>query len=70
MMTALVDRLNGVCDAVPFHVGWYLEDLGTGERRPGGSRRHGDVVVPSASTRKIAILIGRMARAAYDALSP
>jgi hypothetical protein len=31
-MTALVDRLNGMCDAVPSHVGWYLEDLRTGER--------------------------------------
>src|SRR3712207_6151963 len=56
-MKALADRLNGMCDDVPFHVGWYLEDLRTGER----ADRAGDVVVPSASTRKIAILMAALA---------
>jgi len=56
-MKALVDRLNGMCDPLPFHVGWYLEDLRTGER----ADRNGAAVVPSASTRKIAILMTALA---------
>jgi beta-lactamase class A len=51
-MEALVRRLNNLCDDQPFHVGWYLNNLRTGEV----ADRNGDVVVPSASTRKIAIL--------------
>jgi beta-lactamase class A len=65
MMTALVDRLNGMCDPLPFHVGWYLEDLRTGAR----ADRHGDVVLPSASTRKIAILMAALAEVHAGRLS-
>jgi len=64
-MGTLVDRLNGMCDALPFHVGWYLEDVRTGER----ADRNGDVVVPSASTRKIAILMAALAEVRAGRLS-
>lgn len=52
-MQDLVRELNTLCDEVPFHTGWYLKNLRTGE----SADRNGDVVVPSASTRKIAILM-------------
>jgi beta-lactamase class A len=52
-MEALVRQLNDLCDAQPFHTGWYLKDLRTGAT----ADRHGNVVVPSASTRKIAIMM-------------
>lgn len=38
---------------IPFHTGWYLKVLRTGET----AHRHGHVVVPSASTRKMAIMM-------------
>jgi beta-lactamase class A len=53
MLEAVVADLNKLCDEQPFHTGWYLHDLRTGET----ANRHGHVVVPSASTRKIAILM-------------
>lgn len=52
-MDDLVARLNGLCDELPFQTGWYLKDLRTGAEVD----RDGDVVVPSASTRKVAILM-------------
>jgi beta-lactamase class A len=55
-MDALADRLNALCDAQPFETGWYLKDLATGE----AAHRGGDIVVPSASTRKIAILMAAL----------
>jgi beta-lactamase class A len=55
-LAPLVGRLNAVCDAQPFETGWYLKDLETGEV----ADRRGDVVVPSASTRKIAILMAAL----------
>lgn len=45
--------LNRECDVFPFHTGWSLQDLATGET----ANRFGDVVVPAASTRKVAILM-------------
>ena len=51
-MQRLVERLNDLCEQQPFHTGWYLNELRTGET----ADRNGHVVVPSASTRKIAIL--------------
>lgn len=61
MIDVLADRLNAWCDAQPFETGWYLKDLSTGE----AADRRGHVVVPSASTRKIAIL-GAALRAVHD----
>ena len=56
-MRELVERLDTLCDAVPFHASWYLKDVATGAR----ADRHGDVAVPSASTRKISIMMAALA---------
>ncbi|MBI3330033.1 MAG: serine hydrolase [Nitrospinae bacterium] len=56
MRDTLVIDLNKLCDEQPFHTGWYLKDLRTGET----AHRHGHVIVPSASTRKIAILMAAL----------
>ncbi len=56
-MQELEQRLNEMSDAAPFHVGWAVEDLASGWR----AARHGDVVTPSASTRKVAILMRALA---------
>jgi beta-lactamase class A len=55
-MQDLVKRLNELCDAVPFDASWYLNDLTTGER----ADRRGGVPVPSASTRKISIMMAAL----------
>ena len=55
-MQELVQRLNGLCDEQPFHTGWYLKNLTTGAE----ADRNGQVIVPSASTRKIAILVAAL----------
>src|ERR1700682_1430823 len=52
-MRDVVERLDALCDAVPFHASWYLKDVVTGAR----ADRLGDVPVPSASTRKISIMM-------------
>lgn len=53
MLQMLERDLNKLCDEHPFHTGWYFKNLRTGE----SAHRHGHVVVPSASTRKIAIMM-------------
>jgi beta-lactamase class A len=53
----VVERLNALCDALPFQSSWYLADLTTGAR----ADRLGDVPVPSASTRKISIMMAALA---------
>ncbi len=55
-MRELVERLNALCDAAPFQTSWFLKDLGTGAR----ADRGGDVPVPSASTRKISIMMAAL----------
>src|SRR5437762_9223041 len=55
-MQDLVTRLNALCDAVPFQASWYLKDLTTGAT----ADRQGDVPVPSASTRKISIMMAAL----------
>ncbi|MGE0059407.1 MAG: serine hydrolase [Dehalococcoidia bacterium] len=50
---SLADKLNELSDPKPWHVGWYFKDLTSGA----SANRNGDVVVPSASTRKVAILM-------------
>ena len=55
-MEELINRLNTMCLEAPFQSGWYLKNLQTKE----SSNYYGDVVVPSASTRKIAILMNAM----------
>ncbi|MEE9147291.1 MAG: serine hydrolase [Candidatus Tectomicrobia bacterium] len=56
MLHTLQPDLHKLCDEQPFHTGWYLKNLRTGETL----QRHGDVVVPSASTRKIAIMMATL----------
>ena len=60
-MRALAERMNALCDALPFQTSWYLQSLGTGER----ADRLGDLPVPSASTRKISILMAAL-KAVHD----
>ena len=52
----LKQTLDRLCYAEPFQSGWYLKALDTGE----SAHRNGDVVVSSASTRKIAILMAAL----------
>src|SRR5499433_741275 len=56
-MRELIERLNELCDAVPFQSSWFLHDLVTGAR----ADRLGAVPVPSASTRKISIMMAALA---------
>ena len=56
-MHDLAKRLNGLCDALPFQSSWYLKDWKSGET----ADRAGDVPVPSASTRKISIMMAALA---------
>jgi len=56
-MQDLINRLNSVCDELPYQSSWFLKDLLNGAE----ANRSGDVVVPSASTRKIAILVSALA---------
>jgi beta-lactamase class A len=56
-MNDLVRRLHELCDGVPFPASWALEELATGAR----ADRLGDTPVPSASTRKISIMMAALA---------
>ncbi len=55
-MRDLVQRLNALCDGVPFQTSWFLKDLTTGT----SADRLGNVPVPSASTRKISIMMAAL----------
>src|SRR5260370_3158484 len=61
LMRDLVTRMNALCDALPFQTSWYLKDLATGET----ANRLGDTPVPSASTRKISIMMAAL-KAVHD----
>ena len=52
----LDQALNKLSDEVQFDVKWYVKDLQTGE----SLNRNGDEIGPSASTRKISILMAAM----------
>ena len=56
-MRDLAKRLNELCEPLPFQTSWFLKDLGTGA----SADRRGDVPVPSASTRKISIMMAALA---------
>jgi beta-lactamase class A len=60
-MNELATRLHALCEALPFQTSWYLKDLASGAR----ADRLGDVPVPSASTRKISILMAAL-KAVHD----
>jgi beta-lactamase class A len=55
-MRDLAERMNALCDALPFQTSWYLHDLKSGQR----ADRLGDLPVPSASTRKVSILMAAL----------
>lgn len=52
-MQELVRRLHALCDEQPFQTCWSLKNPRTGE----AAHRDGDVIVPSGSVRKIAIMM-------------
>ena len=56
-MRDLVKSLNELCDSAEFEASWYLKDLASGAT----ADRRGDVPVPSASTRKISIMMAALA---------
>jgi beta-lactamase class A len=60
-MNELTKRMNALCDALPFQTSWYLKDLTTGVT----ADRLGDTPVPSASTRKISIMMAAL-KAVHD----
>ncbi len=64
-MRDLVRGLNELCDALPFQTSWYLKDLTTGAT----ADRAGAVPVPSASTRKISIMMAALAAVHAGTLS-
>src|SRR5438876_11991193 len=53
----LAKQMNALCTALPFQSSWYLKDCRSGET----ANRAGDVLVPSASTRKISIMMAALA---------
>ena len=55
-MRELAKRMNEMCDGLPFQTSWYLKDWASGET----ADRMGDVQVPSASTRKISIMMAAL----------
>jgi beta-lactamase class A len=56
-MRDLVLRLNELSDAQAFQTSWYVKDMASGQR----ADRFGGVPVPSASTRKISIMMAALA---------
>jgi beta-lactamase class A len=56
-MREIVAKCNELCDALPFQTSWYLKDLVSGAR----ADRFGGVPVPSASTRKISVMMAALA---------
>ena len=60
-MNELTKQMNALCDALPFQTSWYLKDLTTGAT----ANRLGDTPVPSASTRKISIMMAAL-KAVHD----
>src|SRR5204862_5479634 len=64
-MQDLIADLNAICDEQPYPTGWYLKDLQSGQV----AERNGDTVFPSASTRKISIMMAALAAVNAGTLS-
>jgi beta-lactamase class A len=64
-MQDLTAKLNALCDEHDFTTTWYFKDLKSGFT----ADRDGDRVVPSASTRKIAIMMAALAACHAGSLS-
>jgi beta-lactamase class A len=60
-MQEVAARLNALCEDEPYVTGWYLKDLKTGAT----ADRNGEMVFPSASTRKISIMMAAL-QAVHD----
>jgi beta-lactamase class A len=56
-MKDLARRLDELCDPLPFQTSWFVKDWRSGAT----AHRLGDVAVPSASTRKISIMMAALA---------
>lgn len=52
-MDQLETKLNRICNKTPYEVRWHIEDV----RNGGSIHRNGSDVIPSASTRKVAIMM-------------
>src|SRR3954467_9856296 len=64
-MQSLIDELNAICEDEPYVTGWYLKDLQSGTT----AERNGAMVFPSASTRKILIMMAALAAVNAGTLS-
>lgn len=64
MKQELVQKLHAIAEAQPFATTWTLRDCVTGEQ----ASRDGALVVPSASTRKMSILMHALAQVAAGTL--
>jgi beta-lactamase class A len=58
-MQDLIDRLNAICDEQSFTTSWCVRDYRTGQQ----ADRDGSIPVPSASTRKISIMMALLRKA-------
>lgn len=64
-MQGLVRQLHSYCGAQPYEINWHLKNLRTGEM----ADRNGDLVLPSASTRKTAIMMAALEQVNEGVLS-
>jgi beta-lactamase class A len=64
-MQDVIGKLNALCDDEPYVTGWYLKDLKSGAT----ADRNGAMVFPSASTRKISIMMAALAAVHAGTLS-
>jgi beta-lactamase class A len=64
-MQDVIAKLNALCEDEPYVTGWYLKDLKTGAV----ADRNGEMVFPSASTRKISIMMAALAAVQAGTLS-
>ncbi|HZO30310.1 MAG TPA: serine hydrolase [Chloroflexota bacterium] len=64
-MQDVIAKLNALCEDEPYVTGWYLQDLESGAM----ADRNGEMVFPSASTRKISIMMAALAAVHAGTLS-
>jgi beta-lactamase class A len=61
----VIAKLNALCEDEPYVTGWYLKELKSGAV----ADRNGEMVFPSASTRKISIMMAALAAVNAGTLS-
>ena len=64
-MQDVTEKLYALCEDEPYVTGWYLKYLKTGAT----ADRNGEMVFPSASTRKISIMMAALAAVHAGTLS-